>query len=245
MNQNVEDELEILNRSTILRSTKDANFPTYKDFVTQNGAGGRVLDFGCANHSTDTSLIGGEFTHSVLSGVSSFLLGVDIVQYEGQKASNGKYICVDLLKNVAEANLLTGGNFDIFFAGNVIEHLNSTENFFKVAHDVLNDEGKLIVSTVNPLWIIGIWDRFKLTYQSNCVDHTIILGPPEFLELARRHNFTLDSWAYIGKEDMTERFEPGGRIFGRIIGAVYKYLRFSDNPCSYNLVGAVFVKNQK
>jgi len=133
--------------------------------------------------------------------------------------------------------------FDLFFAGNVIEHLSNVGLLFETANLILRDKGKLVITTVNPLWFIGLWDRLTLRYQSNCIDHVSLLGPQELIEFAERYGFSFDSWSYIGIGNMVNRFQPGGKIKGRAIGTLYGLIRKKKLAPAYNLIGVVMVKN--
>jgi len=250
--RNVEDLSLIELRKRNLNQTKQENYSTYREFIMEKCAGDRVIDFGFANHSENVTNLDEVSSHQTIAEISKHVLAIDIVNYSGIRFENTKYYIGDILdvenggeegqRNLREKLQEDYLEFDLFFAGNVIEHLNNPGLLFETANTVLRENGKLVVTTVNPLWFIGLWDRVTLSYQSNCIDHVSLLGPQEFIEFANRYNFTVDSWSYIGIQNMARKFQPGGRIKGRSIGLLYSYLRKFKLAPAYNLVGIVLIK---
>lgn len=243
MNYSIEDPELIIQRTKQIKYSNVNSFNTYGDIIRDTVSGNqKVLDFGSANHSSTTTNIGNVSAHQIICENNKQVLAVDIVEHSSLRFSNSKYVNQDFLALDAAEQLDAVGNVSLVFAGNVIEHLSSPGDLFQLAHNVLPVGGEFVLTTVNPLWIIGLFDRWKIGYQSNCVDHTLLLGPPEIIELAERYGFSLIMWAYVGIDDMTPKFEPGGRISGRLIGLLYRYLRKKNQPPAHNLVGFKLVK---
>jgi hypothetical protein len=211
-----------------------STYNNYIEFYVKDKS--RVLDFGSANHSEETSTIGTRSAHEVICQNNKVVIAVDIEEHTGKKFMNAKYFQTNLF-DPKKSRPSEIGKVEVLFAGNVIEHLESPGNLFELAKDVLVYQGEIIITTVNPVWAIGVYDRINIGYQSNCVDHTVLIGVPEILEYANRFDLTLEEWNYIGKIDMTKRFEPGGKVLGRLIGLAYRFARHRDLPFAYNLVG--------
>jgi SAM-dependent methyltransferase len=245
MNRNIEDPKQIELRRKELNNTKSKNWPTYASFIKGNCAGDKVVDFGFVNHSENTSNIDSDSSHQTITEVSKNVLAIDIIDYSGIRFKNSHYFIGDILgKDLRSLQNMIREEFeyDVFFAGNVVEHLDNAGQLLDAAKLMLKSGGKLVITTVNPLWFIGLWDRVTLNYQSNCIDHVSLLGPQEFIELGNRYNFSVESWSYIGIENMVEKFQPGGKINGRMIGYLYSFLRWRSLGPAYNMVGIVMVK---
>ena len=251
MNRDIEDLSLIERRKEKLNQTKKENFSTYSGFIKEKCKGDRVVDFGFANHSENVTNLDEVSSHQTIAEIARQVLAIDIVNYSGIRFENTKYYIGDILgrekwggeRNLRERLQEEYLEFDLFFAGNVIEHLSNPGLLFETANLILRDNGKLVITTVNPLWFIGLWDRATLRYQSNCIDHVSLLGPQEFIEFAERYEFTIESWSYIGISNMVRKFQPGGRLKGRLIGLLYYFVRRRNLAPAYNLVGVVMVKN--
>jgi 2-polyprenyl-3-methyl-5-hydroxy-6-metoxy-1,4-benzoquinol methylase len=62
----------------------------------------------------------------------------------------------------------------MIFAGHVIEHLDSPFQLFQFAEKLLNDSGRLVIVTPNPLWFISSYYRnIGKTFSVN-IDHVAI-----------------------------------------------------------------------
>ena len=254
MKRNIEDLSLIELRKEMLIQTRKENFSTYREFIMEKCSGDRVIDFGFANHSENVTNLDEVSSHQTIAEISGQVLAIDIVNYSGIRYENTKYYIGDILdrkgksgggdgqRNLKESLQEEYLEFGLFFAGNVIEHLSNPGLLFETANLALRNHGKLVITTVNPLWFIGLWDRATMRYQSNCIDHVSLLGPQELIEFAERYEFTVESWSYIGIANMARKFQPGGRIKGRAIGLLYSYLRKFKLAPAYNLVGMVLIK---
>lgn len=243
--ENIEDVAHQEFRQRALNQTRTKNSGTYSGWIRENAqSSGTVLDFGYANHSDSTSVIGGITAHEVICKSNKKVIAVDIRVNDSIHFKNSRYLHTNLLGLSRDLQINITGQVEMVFAGNIIEHLDNPGELFDLAKNILPQVGggMLVITTVNPLWFIGLFDRFTNSYQSNCLDHTLLAGPQEMFELSHRHGFALKSWAYIGKDEMTKKFEPGGRVLGRSVGFVYRFLRRMSFPPSYNLVGFKFIK---
>jgi hypothetical protein len=243
MARDIEDLANINHRASQLKSTHGVSSPTYESFISSNVNGyDKVLDFGSANHSDATSNLGEKSAHHSVCANNKSVIAVDIVEHGVNRFPNSVYKTLNLLELNKEQQLEKVGRVDAIFAGNIIEHLSNPGLLLELASNLLGAGDKLILTTVNPVWFIGIWDRLFSTYYSNCIDHTVILGAPEFLELAERYGFTLDEWNFIGKMDMMSRFGMGGPFIGRLSNLIYRLVRTLDFSPAYNMLGCVLTK---
>jgi SAM-dependent methyltransferase len=253
MKRNIEDLSLIESRKDKVSHLKKENYSTYVGFIKDKCGGARVIDFGFANHSENTTNLYEVSSHQTIAEIASQVLAIDIVDYSGKRFENCKYYMGNILGIEKEGkqggaqvlkDLLGEENltFDVFFAGNVIEHLSNPGQLFETAMLLLRENGKLVITTVNPLWFIGLWDRATLNYQSNCIDHVSLIGPQELIEFAERYEFTVESWSYIGISNMVSKFQPGGRVKGRLTGLLYNFLRKRSLAPAFNIVGVVMVK---
>lgn len=182
MTKNIEDPNLIKSRTEMIEAKQGPNKRTYNNYIeTYVKDKSRVLDFGSANHSAVTSIIGTRSAHEVICQNNKEIIAVDIEEHTGKKFINAKYFQLNLFDN-DKSRLYDIGKVEVLFAGNVIEHLESPGNLFELAKDVLVDQGEIIITTVNPVWAIGVYNRINIGYQSNCVDHTVLIGVPEILE---------------------------------------------------------------
>jgi hypothetical protein len=243
VNRDIEERSLIEDRNRVLTGSRGLAFPTYESYIkSQVTQRQRVLDFGSANHSDETTIIGEKSAHQIVCESNHSVVAVDIVTHGAIRFANSIYLTVNLFDLTKEKQSEALGTIDSIFAGNVIEHLSDPGKLFELAKNLLEVDQKLVLTTVNPVWFIGIWDRLFLSYHSNCIDHTAILGPPEFIELAERYGFKVQEWNLIGKMDMTPRFGMGGRFIGRVTGLLYRAIRRIDASPAYNLIGCVLVK---
>lgn len=82
---------------------------------------------------------------------------------------------------------LSNHNFDSIIAGEIIEHLENPYQFLRDLHPLLNDEGRLILSTLNPLGFpVIICEYFQIEKFFYTREHTYYFLPrwvKRFLDL--------------------------------------------------------------
>jgi SAM-dependent methyltransferase len=236
ISENPDDESVLKWRRTKILDSRLRNVQTYKEFVMSNCERARVLDFGAANHSSQTTNLGNDFTHDWVAESARFVLAVDVVNFTRDPHSNCKYEVVDLLINDSR-EMLNEKDFDVLFAGNVLEHLSSPELFFSAAKDLVSDQGRLVVAVPNAGWMIGVYDMLRGTSFSLNVDHVNNFYPGSLIELASRSGWEVESWCYLGKQDMVKAFRPGNLFDKLFFGLWYQIARTFDLPEAHNQLG--------
>ena len=235
----------VSSRAESVISSYVESLPTYPSVIQKYLTGLNVLDFGAANHSIETSPISPNNTHGIVARISSRTTAVDIVKIPmcsfPEKCT---HLTVDLFENSIEEN-----GFDVFFAGHVIEHVDSPHKIFSVANKLLKESGGLLVVTPNPLWIVGILARLKGKNLSVNVDHAALFGASELIELGERENMQIINWGYCGSDEAPPRLgvrslRSMGYNFATIafLELLYKFFLFKKSPLINNGIFAFFKK---
>jgi hypothetical protein len=94
---NIEDPILNAERRIELNRSKAIGSPTYVEFINRNCRGDRVVDFGFVNHSKETTNLDLESSHATIVKISNSVLAIDIVNFEGRKFDNSRYIIANLL----------------------------------------------------------------------------------------------------------------------------------------------------
>jgi hypothetical protein len=228
----------VLFRGKKVESTYKASMDSYEDVIQYTCAAKTVIDFGAANHSADTDSISESNTHVLVVENSSKVVGVDIVEFSQICPEH----CSHFIGNFLNAQTFPFAKADVIFAGHVIEHLDSPSQLFQFAEKLLNDSGRLVIVTPNPLWFIGLFYRNIGKTISVNADHVAIFGASELIELGERNGFEIVEWAYSGRADMSHEFRPGGRVLSRLINILYRILRVTNQSFSHNQIVAIFVR---
>ncbi len=121
-------------------ASEDAFFdiPLRKEYVLSRvGKGKKVLDVGC---------LGGRLTRLIMDQ-NNEVWGVDINPAAAAVAQK-RGVRVKIA-NVEDGFPFGGGSFDVVNAGEVIEHLYDTKNFFEEARRVLKTQGLILFSVPN------------------------------------------------------------------------------------------------
>jgi len=152
----------------------------------------KVLHLGCSSGSHIQARIErGSLLHTALYGVSSTLYGLDLDNES-----------LDVMRQVLGYNNLYEGNvetleqvgirtkFDVVLAGDLLEHITRPGAMLDGIKSLLNDSGKIIISTNN---------AFGLNYQlrrwtGNFVEHfehVCFFSPETLLHLFDRHGYKI------------------------------------------------------
>ena len=129
----------------------------------------RVLDIGCGDGKLITKLAG-----KIRAGE---IYGIEISpKYAEEAHRNNVNIIID---DIDVGLPFKDDSFDIVISNQVIEHVNSTDNFVKECHRILKNGGKCIVSTPNLATPHNIFSLI-LGYQppATAVSDEIICGNP-------------------------------------------------------------------
>jgi len=102
----------------------------------------KILDIGC----------GGGLLCEPLSRMGADITGVDAAEENIAVASYHRDqmgLTIDYRHDTAENLVAQGEKFDAIINMEVIEHVADVRSFLKACHDLLNDEGVMLVSTLN------------------------------------------------------------------------------------------------
>lgn len=131
-----------------------------------------VLDVGCARH--DASRRNNANLHRLLHReLNASILGIDVVVEEIEKMKKEGFNV-----KVADAEKMDEqleSSFDVIIAGEVIEHLGRPLDFLQASRVLLNDGGKLILTTPNPDGF-SYWRRALMNGKNN-EGHTCWIDP--------------------------------------------------------------------
>ncbi|MBN2386845.1 MAG: class I SAM-dependent methyltransferase [Anaerolineales bacterium] len=150
----------------------------------------RILDVGCVRHVAEVGL--SEFSlFSLLQGKACDILGIDILE-EGIQQMRAKG------HNVEVANAETmqfNQKFDLIVAGDIIEHLSNQGNFLDRARECLENDGRLVLSTINASCLFyPFWDAFANRPMNS--EHTCSYDRFTLREILHRHGFQVESLKY-------------------------------------------------
>jgi 2-polyprenyl-3-methyl-5-hydroxy-6-metoxy-1,4-benzoquinol methylase len=112
---------------------------------------GKVLDLGCWN---------GDFLKMVRSDWEKW--GIDLARHH-DLPEKVQFLCAD----VTEDFPVVENHFDLVFAGEIIEHLLSTQIFLERCHQILKPGGVLILTTPNLSCWLNLWRWFSLGQPNN------------------------------------------------------------------------------
>jgi len=160
-------------------------------FAVRHCRGRRVLDVGCVEHNPE-NYKSRYWVHRALVEVAQELIGLDLyeegIEYLADKGF--KVVCGDA------QNFSLQRQFDVVFAGDVIEHLDNPVQFLESVKRHLTREGILLISTPNPWY----W-RFvtKASMSANVgpnPEHTCWFCPKTLEQLCGRYGFALKELSY-------------------------------------------------
>lgn len=149
--------------------------------------GKKVLDIGCVAHDARFEA-GDDWLHRHIVNNAESCLGVDILDSEVNILRSKGYnvICRDVFQDPLDEL------FDIIVCGEVIEHLPAPQSLFSSASSMLENNGKLVLSTPNANYVGLMPSRLKGIFDS--VDHVMIFDPSHICELSEREGFELTSF---------------------------------------------------
>lgn len=159
-----------------------------------------VLDVGVVEHFAENRHRD-RWLHKNLVDVAASCRGVDILaeDVEELRAQGYDVVVHDLTHSPLD------DRFDVVVVGEVIEHLGAPEPFLANIRPMLADGGRLVVTTPNPYMLNRTWQSLRGRFPDS-VDHALLLGPGNVLELATRAGLALDAWRGVRLKDL-----PGWR----------------------------------
>lgn len=168
-----------------------------EDIILPLIKGKRVLDCGGADHSTFLEKERqGVWLHGILAKHAASILGVDILQKNVDIINaSGKYTFI--CKNVEELEFTE--EFDVVFAGELIEHLYNPGRFLSSARRALKKGGLLILTTPNAYNLSTFFKAFFLKREGSIPEHMAFYSPQMLRHLVANHDFTVSELHYINR----------------------------------------------
>jgi 2-polyprenyl-3-methyl-5-hydroxy-6-metoxy-1,4-benzoquinol methylase len=162
-------------------------------YVCELAKGKRVLDIGVVEHQKSASLTD-TWLHKHICSVAASCLGIDILEDEVRLLNEGGYnvIVHDITRNSLSQR------FDIIIIGDVIEHLNDPGSLFKHISQMLEPNGRIIISTPNPWYANALLKNiFEGQPFTDSADHVAWFDAGTLCELASRFSLVLDKYSGI------------------------------------------------
>lgn len=218
-------------RQEVLDATRREPVLRRVPYLRSLAEGRNVLDVGVVEHMISSSQSGGRWLHRHMVEAAATCLGVDILADEVAELARQGYDM--LVHDLTESPL--DRTFDLIVAGELLEHLGSPGRFFDNIRPMLAPGGRVALTTPNPYSLHRVWQTLRGEFPDS-VDHAILLGPGNVLELAGRAGLALDSWRGIRLKDLPG---PRNRIASMARRALRSTLLASDLDCDsiiYELV---------
>lgn len=149
--------------------------------------GKSVLDLGCVSGNWRK-----DWLHALIAGVAKESVGVDLDAASVEKLNAKGY---SFIQGNAES-LHLGRKFDVVFAGEILEHLTNFRGFFESAHEHLNPDGRLVLTTPNAFGISNFIYRMGDKGRTHH-EHTCWFCKDTLRQLVERHAFKVESLGFL------------------------------------------------
>lgn len=187
-------------RQQVLDATRREPVTNRLALLRSLAAGRDVVDIGVVEHFVGNQEREG-WLHRNLVEVAKTCRGVDILADDVEELRRRGYDVE--VHDLTESPI--DGEFDLAVMGEVVEHLGAPEPFLVNVRKMLRPDGRLVLTTPNPYMLHRTWKSLRGTFPDS-VDHALLLGPGNVLELATRAGFVLDAWRGVRLKDL-----PGAR----------------------------------
>ncbi len=156
------------------------------NFVTKYCIGKSALDIGCVMHDPKR-YTSPYWLHGAIEKVAFELVGIDIDREGIKYLQNIGYNII-----YADAqNFFLNRTFDVIVAGDVLEHLENFDGFFKCCKNHMHENSILLISTPNPWhWINIIRSAFYYDFHVNR-EHVCYFSMRTLKQLLARYNFEI------------------------------------------------------
>jgi SAM-dependent methyltransferase len=167
-----------------------------------------ILDVGCIQHNLKRKNKERIWVHDFLRENAKNVKGIDIIKKDIQKLKNQGY---DIYYKNAE-NFKFNKNFDVIFAGELIEHLSNPGLFLKQCRKHLRENGLLILTTPNAFSMNRLLGGLLLFTNDVKVnpEHTVWFSPKVIKELLGRYKFKVIKIDFVNFPAF--KFKLGTRI---------------------------------
>lgn len=176
-------------RAERLRSAWRPSITDRIQFLEERCKGRLVLDIGCVAHDAER-MNSSNWLHGRLAAVARRCVGVDVLTegVDAMRQRGFEVVLHDLGSGLGP--LADDGPFEVIVAGELIEHVGSLDMLFKVASEVLADDGEMVITTPNPYAPHRV-RAAQLGIVWENVDHILYAFPSGMAELAERHGLVL------------------------------------------------------
>lgn len=153
-----------------------------------------VLDIGSIGHHFEERRREGTFYFEHFSQVAAYAKGIDILTDAVEEAQSAGF-------NVEVGNAETfvdRRQYDVIFAGELIEHLNNAGDFLSAVSQNLKDDGILVLTTPNAFSMAHMSKSiFRFTNEPPVnTEHTCYYTPQTLRQLIERYGFRIDAIFY-------------------------------------------------
>ncbi|HEX75377.1 MAG TPA: class I SAM-dependent methyltransferase [Dehalococcoidia bacterium] len=144
--------------------------------------GKRVLHIGCVQHNWQKSLTN-SWIHAYIVKQSREAMGIDILEEGVRELAEGGY----KVETADAENFDLNAEFDVIFAGELIEHLEDLGGFLDSCKRHMGAESKLIITTPNSFGIVYFITRlFGIRFVNP--EHTCWFDEQTIGQLLNRHS---------------------------------------------------------
>lgn len=169
-----------------------------------------VLDIGSIGHHFEERRREGTFYLEHFSDLAAYAKGIDILTDAVSKAQAAGF-------NVEVGNAETftdDRQYDVIFAGELIEHVNNAGNFLDSSHRNLKTEGVLILTTPNAFSIAHISKSILSLTNEPPVnnEHTCYYTPQTLRQLVERRGFKIDKIFYQDYDYGNRKHSPQKKL---------------------------------
>ena len=173
----------------------------YTRWLQERVRGKTVLDVGAVEHAANRYLRD-DWKHRIICGVADRCVGVDVLAEEVERIRALGY---ELLVCDATSNEFLGERFDVIYAGDVIEHVDSPVALLRFCARHLKPNGAVFVRTPNPHCFDYLHTVKRRGTDVSNLEHVSYISPVHMLELARRSGLNLVRYYSLTPEGVTLR----------------------------------------
>jgi 2-polyprenyl-3-methyl-5-hydroxy-6-metoxy-1,4-benzoquinol methylase len=200
----------VLARADALSRAYGIESRTREEIIIDLCRGKSVVDIGCVDHEA-SKITEERWLHGKILKVASACLGIDN-DAPGIDAMRKQGFNVQLADITGDlSSIKAQGPFDVLVAGEVIEHLGNPQSLLVAARELLQPDGKLILTTPNPFAPWRAFAGMRRQVWEN-VDHVTLLFPSGMVELAERCGMRVTLVTTVGGKRLFMGFPGNLRV---------------------------------